>query len=211
MKTISMISALLAAAFVLGAPPKALAGEPTEAVRKTVDAVIEILNDEEMRKPERSAQRRRAIREVVDDRFDFREMAQRSLSTYWRDLDEGQRDEFVGLFADLLERTYIKKIEQYEDEKVNYTGEETRGRYAKVDILVVGKDRKIDISYKLYSASGRWEVYDVVIEGMSLIRNYRSQFRDFLSSNSYEDLVKKLREKTEGNEAKAREPARFIS
>ena len=177
-------------------PSKAIAGEPTEQIRQTVDTVIQILNNKELRKPGKQGERSSKIREAVERTFDFEEMAKRSLALHWKNRTPQEQKEFVSLFTDLLEDTYIKKIERYEDEKVVYTDEKTEGSYATVKTKVVTtKEIEIPVDYKIFKKGQKWEVYDIVIEGVSLVNNYRTQFNQIIRSGSYEDLVNKLKKK----------------
>ncbi len=177
-------------------PLKAIAGEPTEQVKQTVDAVIQILNNKELKKPEKLDERRSKIRETVEKRFDFEEMAKRSLAVHWKDRTPQEKQEFTSLFSDLLEDTYIRKIERYEDEKVVYTDERTDGPYATVRTrIVTTKEIEIPVDYKIFKKGQKWEVYDIIVEGVSLVNNYRTQFNQIIRSGSYEDLVQKLKKK----------------
>lgn len=177
-------------------PVRADAGEPTEQVKETVDAVVKILNDKELGKPGREKERRASIRQTIAKRFDFEEMAKRSLSTYWKDRSPAEQKEFVALYADLLENTYIRKIERYENEKVVYYDERLDGDYAVVRTKIVDKNRlSIPVEYRILRKKDRWEVYDIIVEGISLVNNYRTQFTQIIRSDSYDDLVKRLREK----------------
>ncbi len=177
-------------------PLKAIAGEPTEQVKQTVDAVIQILNNKELKKPEKLDERRSKIRETVEKRFDFEEMAKRSLAVHWKDRTPQEKQEFTSLFSDLLEDTYIRKIERYEDEKVVYTDERTDGPYAMVRTkIVTTKEIEIPVDYKIFKKGQKWEVYDIIVEGVSLVNNYRTQFNQIIRSGSYEDLVQKLKKK----------------
>ena len=179
-----------------GMPGKALAGEATDQVKQTVDAVIVILKDKELKKPEKKEQRSKKIREVIDKRFDFQEMAKRSLGIHWSKRTPEERKEFVPLYSDLLESTYIRKIERYEDEKVIYSSEKMDGAYAVVKTLIVsGKGVDIPVDYKIFKGNGKWSIYDVVVEGVSLVNNYRTQFNQIIRSESYEGLVKRLKNK----------------
>lgn len=178
-------------------PSYSIAGEPTNQVKQTVDAVIDVLKNKEMKKPGKAEQRRTKIREVVGGRFDFREMAKRSLAQNWNKRTPEEQKEFVSLYSDLLENAYIRKIEKYEDEKVVYGEEKTDGTYASVKTnIVTTKEVSIPIEYRLLREDSQWKVYDVVIEGVSLVNNYRNQFNSILRSGSYEDLVKRLKGKT---------------
>lgn len=179
-------------------PRCATAGEPTEQVKETVDAVVKILNDKELKKPEREKERRAAIRQTIARRFDFEEMAKRSLSLYWKDRTPAEQKEFVTLYSDLLENTYIRKIERYENEDVVYYDERSDGNYAVVKTKVVDKKGlSIPVEYRILRKKDRWEVYDIIVEGISLVNNYRTQFTQIIRSHSYNDLVKRLREKAD--------------
>lgn len=176
----------------------AYAGVPTDQVKQTVDKVLDILKNKELKKPANEKKRRAEIRKVVSERFDFEEMAKRSLGIYWRKRTPEERKEFVSLYTDLIERTYIKKIEAYTDEKITYAGEKIDGNYAVVDTKVITKKNiEIPIDYRLLNENGQWMAYDVVIEGVSLINNYRNQFSSIIHEKSYEELVKKLKKKEE--------------
>jgi phospholipid transport system substrate-binding protein len=177
-------------------PLNAIAGEPTDQVKQTVDAVIQILNNKELKKPAKVEERRAKIRETVEKRFDFEEMAKRSLALHWKDRTPQEKKEFTSLFSDLLEDTYIRKIERYEEEKVVYTDERADGPYATVRTrIVTTKEIEIPVDYKIFKKGQKWEVYDIVVEGVSLVNNYRTQFNQIIRSGSYEDLVQKLKKK----------------
>src|SRR5271157_1391936 len=175
----------------------AYAGEPTELAKQTTDKVIEILKNKELRKPEKTKERRALMRKVVNERFDFEEMAKRSLARYWTQRTPEERKEFVALYADLLEHTYVKKVESYSDYKVIYSEETTDSDYAvvKTKIIITSKNMDVPVAYKMERKNGRWGVYDVVIEGVSLVNNYRNQFSKIISSGSYEELVRRLKNK----------------
>jgi len=183
---------------VLAAP--ASAGEPTVQIKSTIDKVIDILNDPEFKAPEKAKERRRLMRGVADERFDWQEMARRSLARHWKDRTDKEKDEFVPLFADLLERTYMNRVENYSGEKVTYTGERIEGKYALVSLSVfTSKDVEIPIEYRLQKKSDEWLIYDVSIEGVSLVNNYRTQFNSIILNSSYEGLVAKLKDKVAKN------------
>jgi phospholipid transport system substrate-binding protein len=174
----------------------AYAGDPTNLTKQTIDKVIDILKNKELKKPEKAQERRAEIRKVVGERFDFEEMAKRSLALHWRKRTPEERKEFVSSFSDLLERTYIKKIESYTDEKILYTDEKIEGDYAVVKTKIITKKNvDVPIEYRLLNENSNWKVYDVVIEGVSLINNYRSQFNDIIRRDSYEELVKRMKNK----------------
>ncbi len=178
-------------------PWQALAGEATDQVKETVDQVIDVLNNKELKKPDKKELRRKKLREIVDKRFDFEEMAKRSLALNWNKRTPEEKKEFVALFSDLLENTYIRKIERYEDEKVVYTDERIEGSYADVKTKIVKTKQEVEIpvEYKIFKQKDKWEVYDVIVEGVSLVNNYRNQFNSIIRSESYAGLVKRLKEK----------------
>jgi phospholipid transport system substrate-binding protein len=170
----------------------AWAGQPTEIVKQVIENALDILNDSSYS----SAEKHRLVKEIVDPHFDYREMAKRSLGATWGTLSAGQRDEFVRLFADLLEASYSDKIQKYAQRvKIDYTGEIPQGDYAEVRTVVVRPNDRIPLNYRLLQEDGTWKVYDVVIEGVSLVSNYRSQFRRIIHESSYAELVRRLRTK----------------
>jgi phospholipid transport system substrate-binding protein len=174
----------------------AYAGEPTELAKRTTEKVIEILKNKELKKPEKTSERRAAIRKTVSELFDFEEMAKRSLARYWKDQTPEQKTEFVSLYTDLLERTYIRKIESYTNEIFTYGDETVDGDYAVVKTKIMRNNTlTIPVEYRMMRNNGRWVVYDVVIEGVSLVNNYRTQFSQIIHSSSYAELVKKLKNK----------------
>ena len=182
------------------------AGEPLEKIRDTVEDVLAILADETLQSPERQALRRDKLRQAVYQRFGFEEMARRALGRHWRGLDANQRQQFVGLFSDLLERSYVGKIEGAgAGSQVAYP-RETIDEEGFASVLTVITNRlgsRIEVEYRLLQRDGDtpWEVYDIVIEGVSLINNYRTQFNNIIHRTSYDGLVKQLRLKQEQEEA----------
>ena len=192
------------AALVLLAGP-AGAGEPLDKIRETVNDVLAVLADESLQAPEQQSARRARLRQAVYQRFGFEEMARRSLGRHWRDLSAEQRQEFVGLFSDLLERSYVGKIEGAgTGSRVDYTRESIDEGFASVQTVVTNPlDSQFEVEYRLLQRNGAasWEVYDIVIEGVSLINNYRTQFNNVIHRNSYEGLVRQLRLKQEQEEA----------
>lgn len=178
-------------------PSPALAGEPTNSVKQSVDQVLDVLRDKEMKKPEKTGERRAKIRKLVSERFDFAEMAKRSLAQNWKKRTPEEQKEFVPLFTDLIENAYITKVEKYQDEKISYTDEKVEGAFAVVKTRVeTSKGIETPIEYKLMKEGNQWMAYDVVIEGVSLVNNYRNQFNSIIRSGSYEDLVKRLKSKS---------------
>ncbi|HAM51996.1 MAG TPA: organic solvent tolerance ABC transporter substrate-binding protein [Nitrospiraceae bacterium] len=199
-KNVSMKFLVLLAvclSFLAVFPLKTSAGEPTDQIKQTVDDVIAILNNKELKKPEKEQERKVKIRATIEKSFDFAEMAKRSLGIYWKERNPNEQKEFVALFSSLLEDTYIRKIERYEDEKVAYVGEIQEGSYATVKTrIITTRGSEIPVEYKIFKKENKWEVYDIIIEGVSLVNNYRSQFSQIISSSSYEELIKRLKEKS---------------
>jgi phospholipid transport system substrate-binding protein len=178
-------------------PLLATAGTAMEAVKSTIDQVVRLLEDKELKKPERVMERRQQLQKVISDRFSYEEMAKRSLGAHWNQLNETQRHEFVELFQQLLLRTYTGRIEAYSGEQTQYLGERREGDYAEVQTKLVSRKGELPIDYRLLSNSGEWHVYDIVVDGISMVRNYRGQFTNIIRTSSYEDLVEKLKSKTE--------------
>ena len=175
-----------------------LAANPMEEVKQTTDKTLSIVANPALKAPAKATERQRLIHQAVDERFDWEEMARRSLATHWASRTAEERKEFVGLFADLLERTYMEKLEDYSGEKVVYEGETKEGDYATVKVkIITQKNKDIPVEYRLKKDGNGWFIYDVSIEAVSLVNNYRIQFNSILLQSSYENLVKRLREKVE--------------
>ncbi len=172
----------------------ARAESPMDAVKSVVDKVISILQDPALKAPGMKKQRRDLIKQTVDRRFDYEEMAKRSLGAPWRTLSAGQRQEFVGLFGELLEASYSGKVMNYQGQKVQYLRQIMEGSdYAEVKTVILGHNDRIPINYRLMNTGQGWMVYDVEIEGVSLVSNFRSQFRRVIQESSYNGLVQRLR------------------
>ena len=163
----------------------------TESVRTSVDTIIGILKDASLDKPAK----RDKIRGVIAERFDFRAMSQRTLATNWKKASQEEQEKFVTLFSELIQNTYIGRVEAYTNETVEYPGEKvTKGR-AVVDTLIVTSNAEIPVTYKLYLKKGRWLVYDVNIEGVSLISNYRSSYHEIVKNEGFSGLLARMEEK----------------
>ena len=174
----------------------AMAGEPTNKIKETTDRIIAILNDPTLKVPDKAAERRRLIRKEVDKLFDWKEFSQRALARHWRKITDKEKNEFVPLFGKLVERTYMDKVENYSGEQVLYTDEKVEGNYGVVNVKVVTeKNEEIEVDYRLKRKGDAWVVYDVSIAGVSLVNNYRVQFNDILMRSSFEQLMKRLKEK----------------
>lgn len=175
-------------------PALSMAGSPTGRIRGTIDRVIGILKDPAMAAKEKREERREILRKEIAPVFDFGEMAKRSLGPDWRGRTPEERSRFVALFRELLENSYLGKIESYRGEEIRYGKETLDGPYAEVKTLVVtGKGQEIPVDYRMLEEGGEYRVYDVVIEGISLIGNYRSQFNDILRKSSFGEMMERLR------------------
>ncbi|HTK91438.1 MAG TPA: ABC transporter substrate-binding protein [Verrucomicrobiae bacterium] len=166
---------------------------PTEVVQSGIEQVVQVVQDYDAGHPDGAEKRRSEIRRVAGRLFDFPEMARRTLARHWSERTPGEREEFVSLFRDLLERSYIAKLENYTGERIIYLGETVDGEYATVRSKIMGRGTEMALAYRLHLVNSRWAVYDVLIEGVSFVGNYRSQFNRIISKGSYEDLVRKLK------------------
>jgi phospholipid transport system substrate-binding protein len=174
----------------------AAAGVPTDQLKGAVERVLKTLDDPALKGQTRLGERRVAVRKIANEIFDFSEIAKRSMARHWQPLSEAQKNEFVGLFADLLERSYISKIETYGGEKIQYTAERADGEFATVSTRIITKNgTEVPVDYRMIKRADRWLVYDVSIEGVSLVSNYRTQFNKIIQTTSYNELISKLRNK----------------
>jgi phospholipid transport system substrate-binding protein len=173
------------------------AGAPTEEIRTAIDQGVQILKSAKLDSSKQRAQVIDQLREIVYTRFDFEEMAKRSLGSHWRRLSPPQQKEFVTAFTELLETTYADKIDLYEGQQVEYTGETIDKNYAEVNTRVIGKNREsYSVDYRLHQVGGKWRIYDVVAENISLVNNYRSQFNRIVVNSSFEELIKRIKQKS---------------
>ena len=186
---------LLLAAFLLMASV-AFANPPADEIKRTVDEVVRIVADKDMKKNE--TKRRQALKKSISNIFDYAEMAKRSMGKHWNARTPAEKKVFVDLFATLLENSYAGKIESYNNEKIIYIKDLVDGDYAEVKSKVVTANRdEFTLDYRLLKQNNKWMVYDVIIEGVSLVSNYRSQFNKIITANGYDKLVKKLQSKNE--------------
>ena len=192
---------LLLYSFLFVAAGTVYAEDPKDLMKQTIDKVIDILKNKELKAPEKAAERLSELRAVIGARFDYEEMAQRSLAFFWKKRTPEEKKEFVSLFTDLLERSYTNRIESYTDEKILYTYQKIEGDHASVKTEIITKRNvEVPIEYRLLKENGDWKVYDVVIEGVSLINNYRNQFNKIIRQGSYQELVQKMKNKREEEE-----------
>ena len=167
-----------------------------EQLKGAIERVVSTLDSPAMKGEGKATERRAAVRQIANEIFDFGEIARRSLGRYWQPLSEAQRAEFVGLFGDLLERSYISKIELYGGEKIIYNGERVDGDLAIVSTKIITKNgTEVPIDYRLFRRGDNWKVYDVNIEGISLVSNYRTQFNKIIQSSGFNTLVERMKAK----------------
>ena len=172
------------------------AEDPLNIVKATTDRALQVLNDPRLKGPEKKTERIERLKEIINPMFDFEETAKRSLGAHWRRRTPAEQQEFVRLFRAFLERVYSDRIDEYAGEKFTYNREKIEGDYAEIDATVVNaKGEETSVIFRLRNAGGKWLVYDAVVENISLVNNYRSQFDRVIRTSSYEELVKKIREK----------------
>ena len=196
MKLKTRLSLSMVAVSILVCSGKAAnAGEPTEAIRGAVNQGVEILKNAKLDNQKQRAQVIDQLRQVVYPLFDFNEMAMRSLGANWRRLNPQQRKEFVSTFTALLEKTYANQIDLYNGQQVIYTGETVDGDYAQVNSRIIDKNgQTYSVVYKLHRVDGKWRIYDVVAENISLVNNYRAQFNRVIAKSSFEELLKMMKQ-----------------
>src|SRR5437879_5967090 len=181
----------------------AWAGPPTEAVRKSVDEVVRILEDPAWKKSEKKEERRKLLEQTIAQRFNFLEMSRRALGAEWNKRTPEEQKDFAASFQTLLANTYLGRIENYTGEKVQYLKEIVDGEYAEVYTKIDNGKTALDIIYMIEMAARYWRVYDVVVEGTGLVQNYREQFKRVIRKDSFAELTKQLREKAEHIKAPA--------
>jgi phospholipid transport system substrate-binding protein len=176
-------------------PGMSRSGEPTEQLRTTADEVLRIVTSPQFQS--KTDERRRLLRKAVEPRFDFTEMSKRAMGLYWRKMTPEQQQEFVRLFRDLLEYTYAGTIDSYKyrGEKVLYIRENLDDPYAEVGTKIIKGQQEYAVDYRMLKIGDQWKVYDIAIEGVSLVNNFRSQFTRILTNSSIPELIERLREK----------------
>jgi phospholipid transport system substrate-binding protein len=165
-----------------------------DAVRTSVEAILDILKKGDALDKD---SRRSAMETIIDKRFDFRAMSQRTLATNWKKATDAEKQEFTDLFKQLIQSSYVGKLEAYTNETVEYVAEKAKGRKAVVETLIKTASADIPLNYKLYSKDGDWLVYDVIIEGVSLISNYRSSYQTIVKQEGFDGLMAKMKAKIE--------------
>jgi phospholipid transport system substrate-binding protein len=168
---------------------------PTAVVRATLDAVFHILDDPQLKPATQAKQRRHMLEQVIAERFDYEEMSKRTLAAQWKPLADKERQEFVQLFKAFLSDQYAARIEGYAGERVLYLSERTTDGYAEVRTRLVSDKLDFPMDYRLTRKGGSWYAYDVIVDGVSLVMNYRSQFTKIMAESSFQELVRRLRER----------------
>ena len=198
MKQFRIIILIFFAVCIFFTVNNACASSVQDELKVTLDQILEILQDKSLKGEEATEKRRAALRKLIHDKFSFAKMSQLSLARHWKARSEEEKKTFIDLFGQLLEQTYISKIESYSNEKVVFLKEYVTNKKAQVDTKVITETIEIPIDYRLYQAkNGSWMVYDVIIEGVSLVGNYRSQFDQMLQKEPYEKLIQDLKKKIE--------------
>ncbi len=173
------------------------ASTPTQAVKETIDEVLAVLGDEALKGPAQDVVRREKLEVIIGKRFDYEEMAKRTLASNWKTLSPEKQQEFIGLFQQFLTQSYAGNIDGYSGEQVEYLKERLKGDFAEVQTKVVSTKVQIPLDYRLLKKHDKWGVYDVIIDGVSLTKNYRGQFARIIKSASFDALLDKLRSKTD--------------
>jgi phospholipid transport system substrate-binding protein len=193
-----LVVAVSIAVLMLATEGAVHAGPPTDQLKVTIDRILAVVQDPALRQPGKADERRQKIRAIANEVFDWQETGKRALARHWEGRSTQEREEFSKLFADLLERSYVGKIEAYSGEKILYEKEIVDGDRAEVRTKLVTKaGTQIPIDYQMQKAGDRWRVYDVKIENVSLVLNYRSQFNRIIQQSGYPELVQRLKTKQE--------------
>jgi phospholipid transport system substrate-binding protein len=193
-----IVIALLAACFLLGVAIPSFAAPALDTVKGEVDEVIKVLKNPAYKGETGKKAKQDQIRKISQKMFDFAELSKRTLGLNWNKFSTAQRQEFVDLYKGILEDAYIDKITSYTDERINYTKElQLSENAAEVQSIIVTKSAEIPVYYRMHNKDGQWRVYDVVIEGVSLVNNYRTQFREILANNPPEYLLDTMRKKVQ--------------
>lgn len=191
-----VLGVLAIVTLALGLAQPAAAATPTETLKNYGDVVLKILEDPALRAADKKNERRAAVRKVAEDVFDLSETAKRALGPHWNQRTPAEREEFVLLFSDLLETTYIARIDEYGGERMKYVGEKIDGENAVVHARVITrKGTEIPVEARMLRRGDKWYIYDVILENVSLISNYRAQFDKIIRTSSYGELVKRLKER----------------
>lgn len=188
---------LLCFVLICGLTGSGLASGPQEQIKGTTDKVLSLLTDPNLKGPGKVKERREQILKIVDERFDWEEMARRALARHWKERSTEEKKDFISLFRELLERVYADKVEGYSWNKITYEEERIEGNYALVKMKIfTAKEQIIQVEYRVWKKGDIWLVYDFMVEGVSLVNNYRTQFNEIMTRHSYTELVKRLKAKS---------------
>ena len=190
-----MVVGLTMASPSLAATPNGSKSTATEAVKGTINDLIKVLDDETLKQPEQAEERRHEIEEIIKHRVDYEEMARRALGAPWSTLSHRDQHEFVDLFVQLLRDTFVGRITEHSDEEVVFLEELREDAFAEVKAQMKGRKIDTPVDFRLIHRAHEWRVYDVVIDGASIVSNYRSQFTSIIRDVSYVGLVKKMKQK----------------
>ena len=196
----SRFLACLIGMFILSVPSLLWAGKPMDEIRLAVTHALQTLKKAEIKSAHERKELAARLEKIIDPVFDFREMAKRSLGIHWRDLTPGEQQEFVPIFKDFLSSIYLGRIGFYNGEKVLFTGDTVGDNYAEVDTRVVAKNGdQFPVVYMMKRNDGDWKIYDVVVDNVSIDNNYRSQFDRVISRFSYQDLLKRMKQRLDAS------------
>jgi phospholipid transport system substrate-binding protein len=188
------VTAAALALLVVGIASGVMAGPATDRLKPEIERVVTTLDNPALKGESKAVERRQVLRGITDGVFDWTEMAKRALGRHWAARTPAEQQEFVSLFRDLLERAYVSKIERYAGEPITYVGEVADGDLTTVRTRITTRqNQEVGIDYRMFKDGDRWRVYDVLIEGISLVNNYRTQFDGIIKTSSYDELVKRLK------------------
>jgi phospholipid transport system substrate-binding protein len=180
---------------------------PMQVVQGATDQVLQIVQDSQLAAPISQDRRRAEVQRIADRLFDFQEMARRALALHWRERSPQEQSEFVAVFKQLLGRAYIGKLESYSGEQIVYLGDTVDAEFATVrSKIVTSRGSEIPVDYRLHLVGSRWMVYDVAVQGVSFVANYRGQFDRIIRTSSFQTLVRDLKSKS-AEAARAARPA----
>lgn len=187
----------MALLLVAGTSLRAAASEPVDVVRTAAERALAVLKEPKLRSPEMKKERIERLKEIINPIFDYREMARRSMGRHWRQRTPAEQEEFYKLFRAFLERVYSSKVDFYDGERVTFGRQTIDGDFAEVESTVTdSKGMTSPVVYRLRRTNGQWKVYDAVVENISIVNNYRSQFDRVISRSSYNELRRMLMEKS---------------
>lgn len=197
MRSRNIVLKIFIAVFVLALmSPLLWAKMPKELVKETTDRVLAILKDPSLKGPEKKQELKHKLLKEISLAIDFEEISKRALGPYWRERSAEEKKEFVDLFSSMVQDFYMDRIAAYSDEKIVYLGEEQDNDYSTVQTKIIAKTgTEITVDYRLFNERGEWRVYDINVEGVSLVNNYRIQFNNTVVKSSYEKLVEKMKQK----------------